>query len=80
MVGKKVLRRTNSTFPTVFVLIYFANQLICRQNSIKEQSRRGVHWTPALMNVLFKHIFFDVMKIVYRNNFVTANRLYEQEK
>lgn len=28
---------------------------------------------------LFKHIFFDLIKIVYRNNFVTANRLCKQE-
>lgn len=28
---------------------------------------------------LFNHIFFDVIKIVYRNNFVTANRLCKQE-
>ena len=29
------------------------------------QSRRGVHWTPALMNVYVYTYIFDVMKIVY---------------
>ena len=28
---------------------------------------------------LFKHIFFDLIKIVYRNNFVTANRFCKQD-
>ena len=39
--------------PTVFVYIEVAFKC------------RGVHWTPALMNVYVYTYIFDVMKIVY---------------
>jgi len=52
LVGKKVLCRTNFTFPTVFVLICFANHLY-EQNSIKEQFRRGGYHPPVWWNLMF---------------------------
>ena len=36
-------------------------------------SRRGVHWTPALMKLFVLYLCYDVMKIVYSN--VGANRV-----
>ena len=37
------------------------------------QTRRGVHWTPALMKLSVLCVCYDVMKIVYSN--VAANRV-----
>ena len=39
-------------------------------------SRRGVHWTPALMKLFVLCVCYDVMKIVYSNVTVNFQHLY----
>lgn len=50
----------------------FAICFMCKHKT----SRRGVHWTPALMKLFVLCVCYDVMKIVYSNVAVNFQHLY----